>query len=217
MAGGGVDAGGKGRQRVFDRRPTSSSPARETRAVAEQRHGRRPAASFTRTAIAIGQAACRPSSARHRPGGSIPTTAVARTSANHRAATARAVERASAGHAPAEAAPPRSPACDARVIPGTKAANAIAPAARRRRNRRREDQTPLPARRDPPPSAVPQQGTATAEPPVVKHHLRVVMMPPTVRPPIRRHSVERLARCVPSDTHRGRRHVRRRRSSPRAP
>jgi hypothetical protein len=96
-----AEGGGNGVQRVFLRSVASRSPVSETRTLAEQRHGRRPFASLARTAMAIGHAACRPSTRRQRPAGSAPRRAATGTSADQWSATVRAIERAPAGHAPA--------------------------------------------------------------------------------------------------------------------
>jgi hypothetical protein len=123
-AGSGTAEGfGNGVQRVFWRSVASRSPARETRTVAEQRHGRRPFASLARTAMAIGHATCRASKGRQRPGGSVPSRAAAGTSADQWTATVRAIERAAAGHAPVWA-------WLARVASGIALAAAMAPTMR---------------------------------------------------------------------------------------
>lgn len=150
--------------------------------------------------MAIEHAACWPSTRRQLPGGSAPSRAVSGTFADQRSAMLPAIDRASAGHAPRTT----SARCDARVVPGTTPAKAIAPAAPNARNHAHEEPShgkARPPRRGPRARRGPRQPTATTEAPAVKHHLCALMMPPTVSRPMSPHSVKRPVDRVRSDTH----------------
>lgn len=151
--------------------------------------------------MAIEHAACWPSTRRQLPGGSAPSRAVSGTFADQRSAMLPAIDRASAGHAPRTT----SARCDARVVPGTTPAQAIAPAAPNARNHAHEEpshgKARPPAPRRPRARRGPRQPTATTEAPAVKHHLCALMMPPTVSRPMSPHSVKRPVDRVRSDTH----------------